>query len=74
MYRGLTLVRCIAVILFGGALQAQANSPSMLRGGRCAGVQKMESKDARFGSIPRLLLLADIQGVQPATDTNYGTS
>ncbi len=74
MYRGLTLVRCIAVILFGGALQAQAQfTINAAAEDAVPGWQKMEIEGRAVWVNPTpALTSADIQGVQPATDTNYG--
>jgi len=74
MYRGLTLVRCIAVILFGGALQAQAQfTINAAAEDAVPGWQKMEIEGRAVWVNPTpALTSADIQGVQGATNTNYG--
>ena len=74
MYRGLTLISCIAVILFGGVLQAQAQfTINAAAEDAVPGWQKMEIEGRAVWVNPTpALTSADIQGVQPATDTNYG--
>src|SRR5438552_14102236 len=74
MYRGLTLISCIAVILFGGVLQAQAQfSINAAAEDAVPGWQKMEIEGRSVWVNPTpALTAADIQGAEPAADRNYG--
>ena len=74
MYRILTLTGCAIVTLFGGALQAQAQfNMNAAAEEPVPGWQKMDVEGHAVWVNPTpALTSADIQGVQPATDTNYG--
>ena len=74
MYRALTVVGCVVVVLFGGVLQAQAQfTMSAASEDAVAGWQRMEIEGRTVWVNPTpALTSADIQGAEPATDPNYG--
>jgi hypothetical protein len=74
MHRSLTLTGCVAVILFGGVLQAQAQfTVNAAADDAVPGWQKMEIEGRAVWVNPTpALTSADIQGAQPATEPNYG--
>jgi preprotein translocase subunit SecD len=74
MHRTLTLILGIAAILFGIAVQAQAQFTMNAASDEAVpGWQKMEIEGRSVWVNPTpALTSADIQGAEPATDRNYG--
>jgi preprotein translocase subunit SecD len=74
MYRLLTLTGCAIVILFVGALQAQARfTINAAAEDPVPGWQKMDAEGRAVWVNPQpALTSADIQGAEPATDRNFG--
>jgi len=74
MHRTLTLVFGVAVILFGIAVQAQAQfTMNAASDDAVPGWQKMEIEGRSVWVNPTpALTAADIEGAQPGTDRNYG--
>ena len=74
MHRTLTLILSIAAILFGIAVQAQAQfTMNAASDDAVPGWQKMEIEGRSVWVNPTpALTSADIQGAEPATDRNYG--
>ena len=74
MHRTLTLILGIAAILFGIAVQAQAQFTMNAASDEAVpGWQKMEIEGRSVWVNPTpALTSADIQGAEPGTDPNYG--